>query len=132
MPLPATESNGVLISEFLPEKWYFVGLEHDKPYLARAQLTAIVNDRQVVNLPMDYPRFDNHSKLNMVSICTNLVGQMTTFLLFKEQLSNAQKFIQIYKAYEYGPGAFGSHITSLNKSVFDAAILKKLMLMYTP
>jgi len=54
----AVESNGVQISEFTPDKWYFLGLEHNKPYLARAHLTAIVNDKQVVNFPMDYPRFD--------------------------------------------------------------------------
>ena len=80
----AVESNGVQISEFMPGKWYFLGFEHDKPYLARAHLTAIVNDKQVVNFPMDYPRFDNQSKLNMVSICTNMVGQLTTFMLFRE------------------------------------------------
>ena len=86
--LIALESNGVLISEFTPGKWNFLGLEHDKPYLARAQLYAVVNDKQVVNFPMDYPRFESQSKLNMVSICTNMVGQLTTFMLFREQISN--------------------------------------------
>lgn len=32
----ANESNGVQIGdEFVPRKWYFLALEHDKPYLAR-------------------------------------------------------------------------------------------------
>ena len=88
--IAATESNGVLIGDFAPGKWNFLGLEHDKPFLARAQLIAVVNDKQVVNFPMDYPNFDkNNSKLNMVSICKNFIGQMTSFMLFKEQVNNA-------------------------------------------
>lgn len=31
----AIESNGVLIGEFQPKKWYFLGIEHDKPYIHR-------------------------------------------------------------------------------------------------
>ena len=120
------------ISEFVPGKWYFLGLENDKPYLARAHLTAIVNDKQVVNFPMDYPRFDNNSKLNMVSICTNMVGQLTTFMLFREQISNPQKFVQMYKAYEYGLGAKETNLSSLNKEIFDQNLMKKLMILYTP
>lgn len=44
-PFSAVESNGVQISEFIPGKWFFLGLAHDKPSLARAHLTAIVNDK---------------------------------------------------------------------------------------
>lgn len=36
----ASESNGVLIGDkdfdFEPKRWYFLGIEHDKPYLSRA------------------------------------------------------------------------------------------------
>ena len=130
--LLAVDSNGVKISEFTPGKWYFLGLEHQKPYLARAQLTAIVNDKQVVNFPMDYPRFDQQSKLNMVSICTNMVGQLTTFMLFREQISNPQKYIQMYLAYEQGPGAYATNLSSLRSDIFDSSLMKKLVIMYTP
>ena len=81
---------------------------------------------------MDYPRFDNLSKLNMVSICTNMVGQLTTFLLFKEQINNPQKFVQMYKTYEYGIGAKGTSLSSLNSQIFDATLIKKILLLYTP
>ena len=65
----------------------------------------MVNDKQVVNFPMDYPNFDkNNSKLNIVSICKNFVGQLTCFMLFKDQVNNPQKFVQLFKAYEYGVG----------------------------
>jgi hypothetical protein len=63
------------MAEFTPGKWNFLAIEHEKPFLARAQLIAVVNDKQVVNFPMDYPNFDkNNSKLNIVSICKNFVG----------------------------------------------------------
>lgn len=63
---------------------------------------------------MDYPNFDKtNSKLNIVSICKNMTGQLTSFLLFKDQVNNPYKFVQIYKAYEYGIGA-KSALTTLN------------------
>ena len=43
------ESNGVLIGEIQPKKWTFFAIEHDRPYLTRPQLTAILNDKQVVS-----------------------------------------------------------------------------------
>ena len=75
----ASDSNGVLIGEkdfeFVPKKWYFLGIEHDKPYLSRAQLSAFIDDKHVVKfLPVDYPKFDKNAKLNMVSLCKNFVG----------------------------------------------------------
>jgi hypothetical protein len=33
---PTVNSNGVLIGEFEPRKWYFLGIEHDKPFISRA------------------------------------------------------------------------------------------------
>ena len=77
--LIASDSNGVLIGEkdfeFVPKKWYFLGIEHDKPYLSRAQLSAFIDDKHVVKfLPVDYPKFDKTAKLNMVSLCKNFVG----------------------------------------------------------
>ncbi len=58
------DSNGFLVSEFQANKWYYLAIEHDKPFLARAQLIAVVNDKQVVNFSMDYPKFDKVSKLS--------------------------------------------------------------------
>lgn len=42
---PNVDSNGILISEINPGKWTFFGIEHDNPFLARAQLIAVVNDK---------------------------------------------------------------------------------------
>ena len=47
-----------------------------------------MNDKQVVNFPMDYPKFEKNSKLEQVSICYNFVGKMTNFMLFREQINN--------------------------------------------
>lgn len=46
---------------------------------------------------MDYPKFDKASKLSQVCMCNNFVGQMSNFILFKEQVNNPQKFVQIFK-----------------------------------
>jgi hypothetical protein len=42
---PTGDSNGILIQEFTSDRWNFLAIEHDKPFLARAQLIAIVNDK---------------------------------------------------------------------------------------
>lgn len=95
-------------------------------------MIAVVNDKQVVNFPMDYPSFDkSNAKLNIVSLCKNFTGQLTSFLLFKEQVNNPFKFVQLYKSYEYGIGARAS-TTKLNQDIFDAKFTEKLFLMFTP
>jgi hypothetical protein len=60
-------------------------------------LIAIVNDKQVVNFSMDYPKFEKQAKLTLVSTCNNFIGQMASLILFKEPINNLQKFIHIYK-----------------------------------
>jgi hypothetical protein len=38
----------------------------------------------------------------MITVCKNFVGQLSTFALFKEQVGNPKKIIQMYKSYENG------------------------------
>ena len=92
--VPPTEgSNGIAIADLTPEKWTYIAIEHDKPSLARAHLIAVVNDKQVLNFSMDYPKFEKQSKLTMVSLCNNFVGCLGNFILFKESVNNPQKFL---------------------------------------
>ena len=51
-----------------------------------------------------------------------MVGQLTTFMLFREPTTNPQKFVQMYKTYEYGLGAKETSLSSLDKEVFDASL----------
>jgi hypothetical protein len=55
---PTQDSNGIAIAEFAPNKWNYLAIEHEKPFLARAQLIVVVNDKQVVNFSMDFPKFE--------------------------------------------------------------------------
>jgi hypothetical protein len=55
---PTSDSNGVKVAELQPNQWNLLVIEHDKPYLARASLVSILNDKQSFNLPIDYPKFD--------------------------------------------------------------------------
>lgn len=91
----AVESNGILIGEFLPKRWYFLATEHEKPSFTRPQFTAIINDKQIVNLPLDYPKIDKNARISMISICKNFVGQLSTFMIFKEPVNNSKKLIQV-------------------------------------
>ena len=38
----------------------------------------------------------------------------------------------MYKAYEYGFGAKGTSLSSLNQEIFDVSLMKKILLLYTP
>ncbi len=49
---------------------------------------------------------------------------MSSFILFKEQINNPQKFVQIYKQH-------AADLTSLNATVFEQKLQDKLLLMYS-
>ena len=51
---------------------------------------------------MDYPKFENGAKLSMITICKNFVGQMSSFILFREHVNNIKTFVSLYNHYEYG------------------------------
>ena len=63
-----------MIGEFQPKKWYFFAIEHERPFMTRPQFTAIINDKQVIALPMDYPKIEKGARISMISICNNFVG----------------------------------------------------------
>lgn len=123
---PTVDSNGFLVSEFVPGKWNYLAIEHDKPFVSRAQLVAVVNDKQVVSFSMDYPQFNKNPKLSQVSICNNFVGQMSNFVLFKEQVNNPQKFVEIYKRNAPDFRQFDTQVS------FDARMQDKVFLCYSP
>lgn len=114
-----TESNGVLIGEFAPRQWYFFAMEHERPFMTRPQITVIINDKQAMQLPMDYPKIEKGARISMLTVCQNMVGQMSTFMLFKDAIGNAKRLIQMgSKVYEHG---LHSHqqLTNLRTDVLD-------------
>lgn len=71
----AVESNGILLGEFQPRKWYFLATEHERPSFTRSQFSAIINDKQIKsNLSIDYPKIEKNSRLSMMTVCKNFVG----------------------------------------------------------
>lgn len=40
------ESNGILLGEFMPKKWYFFAIDHDRPFLSRPTVTSVINEKQ--------------------------------------------------------------------------------------
>jgi len=68
-------------------------IEHEKPYLARAQLIASLNDKQSVSYPIDYPRFDQNAKLTNMNVCKGLTSQLGYLVFFKNHFSHLKKFV---------------------------------------
>ena len=90
---PTVESNGVKVAEVAQDQWNVLVIEHDKPYLARAQLIAILNDKQAVNLPIDYPKFDQKALFTNILVCKGMASHLGYFALFKEHFSHLKKFV---------------------------------------
>ena len=56
-----------------------------------------------MTMPMDYPKIEKNAKISMIVICQNFVGEMSSFMLFKDSISNNKKLIQMgHTTYEYG------------------------------
>ena len=90
---PTADSNGVKVAEIQPDQWNLFAIQHDKPYLARAQLIAILNDKQPINLPVDYPKFDQKAVVTKVMVCKGCTSNLSYFSLFKEHFSHLKKFV---------------------------------------
>lgn len=90
---PTVESNGVKVADVQVDQWNVLVIEHDKPYLARAQLIAIMNDKQSINLPMDYPKFDQKATITNINICKGMTSQLGYFALFKDHFNHLKKFV---------------------------------------
>ena len=67
-------------------------LEHSKPYLARAQLVAILNDKQSLSFPIDFPKFDDRAKITSMNVCRGMTTQLSYLAFFKDQFSLIKKF----------------------------------------
>lgn len=110
-----SESNGVKIADALQDQWNVLVIEHDKPYLARAQLLAIMNDKPAVNLPMDYPKFDQRALLTHLSVCKGMTAHLAYFALFKDHFSHLKKFVsQLLKLDHFDATILGGEL-SLNQ-----------------
>lgn len=44
---------------------------------------------------MDYPKLEKSARVSMILLCQNFVGQLSSFMLFKEPVGNAKKLIQM-------------------------------------
>lgn len=56
-----------------------------------------------MTMPMDYPKMDKNAKISMIMICQNFIGQLSSFMLFKDAIGNSKKLIQMgHVVYEYG------------------------------
>ena len=71
---PTIESNGVKVADVLMDQWNVLVIEHDKPYLARAQLSATINDKQSLNFPIDYPKFDCNAVITKINVCKGMTA----------------------------------------------------------
>jgi len=130
--ISAEESNGFPIFTFEPHKWYFLQFEHDRPFISRPNINAIVNGKQVVTTAsVDYPKFDKNSQLTSAFVCKHFVGQLSTFMLFEEHINNAKKFVQMGNSYKHGLHS-NQILRQLEAEMFDSKFVDKLLLLYSP
>jgi hypothetical protein len=64
----AMESNGFCLGEITPKKWYFLAIDHEKPFMSRPVITYIINEKQGTQF-MDYPSIQKNQKVSMMILC---------------------------------------------------------------
>lgn len=68
----------MLIGEFDPEEWHYVAISHEKKFLGRSDVRAVINNKQVVSVSMDFPRADKLDHFDHAWIARHFCGQLST------------------------------------------------------
>ena len=97
---------------------------------------AILNDKQSVNFPMDYPKFDQNAKITNVNICKGITSQLGYYCIFKDHFSNLKKFAaQLMKLGNLNEVILKNEI-SLDQYFSDNSsslnFTQKISMMYSP
>lgn len=71
-------SNGVKIGTFDSEEWYYLAFGHEKKFLGRSEVKAIINGKQVKNSNLDFPKVDKAEKFTHAYIAKHFCGQISS------------------------------------------------------
>lgn len=80
---PSQGSNGVLVGEFKPKIWYYLGLEHEKKgVLGRSHLNIVIDKQPKKSVNVEFP------KIGDVPITTfvfgeNFIGRVSTIIVYQ-------------------------------------------------
>ncbi|CAG9332437.1 unnamed protein product [Blepharisma stoltei] len=128
---PVEGSNGILLHEFQPEDWTFLAFEHEKPKVGKYQLRVVVNGEEVLNSPMDYPKFKSPNPiLTQAAFCLSFIGQIKCIMIFDDLIS-VQRMKSIYQKSNGAISQGHEAIKALVRGI-DKNLNKKLVLFYHP
>jgi hypothetical protein len=107
----------------------------------RSRLSIAINEKNVLSLAVDYPKFPPNSKLDDASIALNFAGQISSFLCFADPIAPKKYFInylilfrllKLYSCFTFGITTRNHFKSVTNQKTLDSEMMKKLLFFYTP
>lgn len=128
--LPELGSNGILLNEFQPETWTFLGIEHEKTKLRKSVLKVVVDGEEIMSPPVDFPVLKGHNpEFSLAGLCLDFTGQLACAMIFSDVIS-VSSMKTIHSFYTYAPQGHEA-LRSLHR-VIDKNISKNLFCFYHP
>lgn len=89
---PSESSNGVLISEFKPKRWYYLGLEHEKKssVFGRSQFNIVVNNDFKKSVNIEFPKINAGSPITKFVFGENMVGKIASAIVFQSSITQVK------------------------------------------
>jgi hypothetical protein len=85
---PTSGSNGVLVGEFGPGRWYHLGLEHEKKgILGRSHLNIVINHECKKNISIEFPKL-SQVPIDTFTIGENLIGKISSVIFYHTPIPN--------------------------------------------
>jgi len=85
------ENQKILIGDFLPQNWYYIGIEHEpQRMITKAHVNIVINNDLKRSVNMEYPKINNYTPLTKFSFGENLVGRISSIILFKNCIGQAK------------------------------------------
>ena len=127
---PESGSNGILLHEFQPETWVFIGIEHEKSKLRKSVLKVVVDGEEIMSPPMDYPVFKSQTaEFSQAGLCLGFTGQLACAMIFTDTIS-VSSMKNIYSFYSWAPQGHEA-LRTLHR-VIDKNLSKNLFCFYHP
>ena len=73
----------MFLFEFEAKVWYQAAITHNKQSLSKPYLHVVINEKQVISIPVDYPKFSKSAIFTSGHIMKNFRGYLSNVLVFE-------------------------------------------------
>jgi len=85
------ENQIIKIGDFLPQGWYYIGIEHEPQWMiTKAHVNIIINNEPKRSVNVEFPKLNNYAPLTKFNFGENLVGRIASIILFKSSIGQGK------------------------------------------